>query len=111
MLGLSPLEARVKAAHDLYAPAVADLAKDGIAASDIVQLAVFTTTDPTAEQFAVMDDVHANVPAPTVDPTTWSTPTTSVIGGVSLQSPGNYTSTRASTAPRPTTSRARRRTR
>jgi hypothetical protein len=90
VLGLSPVEARVKAVHDLYAPAVADLAKDGIAASDIVHLAVFTTTDPTAEQFAVMDDVHVSVPAPTVDPATWSTPATSVIGGVSLQSPGNY---------------------
>ena len=74
VLGAATLEARVKQAHDLYAPAVADLGKDGIAASEIVHLAVFTTTDPTAEQFAVMDDVHASVGAPTVDPTTWTIP-------------------------------------
>ena len=90
VLGLSPLESRVKAVHDLYAPALADLAKDGIAASDIAHLAVFTTTDPTAEQFAVMDDVHASVPAPTVDATTWSTPSTSVVYDVPLQMPGTY---------------------
>jgi hypothetical protein len=90
VLGLSTLEARVKPAHDLYAPAVADLAKDGIAAGDIVHLAVFTTTDPTAEEFAVMDDVHASVPAPTVDPTTWSLPSTSVVYDVPLQAPGRY---------------------
>jgi hypothetical protein len=90
VLDLSPLESRVKAAHDLYAPAVADLAKDGLAAGDIVHLAVFTTNDPAAEQFAVMDDVHASVQAPTVDATTWSTPAVSVIGGVQLQAPGKY---------------------
>lgn len=90
VLGLSPLESRVKAAHDLYAPALADLAKDGIAASSIAHLAVFTTTDPTADQFAVMDDVHASVPAPTVDATTWNMPTTSVVYDVPLQAPGQY---------------------
>jgi hypothetical protein len=92
VLGLSALEPRVQTVHDLYAPALADLAKDGVAASDIVHLAVFTTTDPTAEQFAVMDDVLTNpsVPAPTVDATTWSTPSTSVIYNVPLQAPGMY---------------------
>jgi len=74
VLGLSTVEARVKQVHDLYAPAIADLAKDGIVASDIVHLAVFTTNDPTSEQFAVMDDVHVSVQAPTVDATTWTTP-------------------------------------
>ena len=68
VLGLAPVEARVQAAHDLYAPAVAELASSGVAASSIVHLAVFTTNDPTAELFAVVDDVHANVPAPTVGP-------------------------------------------
>lgn len=71
VLGSKSLEARVQAAHDLYAPAVADLGTQGIAASSIVNLAVFTTNDPTADLFAVIDDVRANVPAPTVDPTTW----------------------------------------
>jgi hypothetical protein len=72
VLDLAPVEARVQAAHDLYAPAVADLAADGIPASSIVQLAVFTTNDPTADLFAVADDVHANVPAPTADPAQWT---------------------------------------
>jgi len=71
VLGSTSVEARVKPAHDLYAPAVADLASQGIAASQIVHLAVFTTNDPTAELFAVIDDVHANVPAPTVASTMW----------------------------------------
>jgi hypothetical protein len=71
VLDLTPVESRVQAAHDLYAPAVAALAADGIPATSIVHLAVFTTNDPTADLFAVVDDVHANVPAPTVDATTW----------------------------------------
>lgn len=83
VLGLAPLESRVRAAHDLYAPAIADLATQGVAAQDIVHLAVFTTNDPTAQLFAIMDDVHAHVPAPTVAPTTWTMPST-------LQAPGAY---------------------
>jgi hypothetical protein len=71
VLGSKSVESRVQAAHDLYAPAVADLASQGIPASDIVHLAVFTTNDPTADLFAVIDDVRASVPAPTVDPMTW----------------------------------------
>jgi hypothetical protein len=72
VLDLAPVETRVQAAHDLYAPAVADLASDGIAASSIIQLAVFTTNDPTAAVFAAADDVHANVQAPTADPAQWT---------------------------------------
>ena len=72
VLGLAPVEARVQAAHDLYAPAVADLAADGIAAASIVHLAVFTTDDPTGDLFALADDVHANVPLPTADASMWS---------------------------------------
>lgn len=81
VLDLAPVEARVQAAHDLYAPAVADLASDGVPASSIVHLAVFTTNDPTADLFAVADDVHANVPAPTPDPTSWTVqpPTTDYV--------------------------------
>jgi hypothetical protein len=74
VLGTAPLESRVQTAHDLYAPAVADLAAQGIRAQDIVHLAVFTTNDPTKELFAVIDDVHAHVPPPAVDPATWTTP-------------------------------------
>ncbi|MGH7293757.1 MAG: hypothetical protein ACRELB_02435, partial [Polyangiaceae bacterium] len=72
VLDLAPVEARVQAAHDLYAPAVADLASDGVPAASIVQLAVFTTNDPTAHLFAVADDVHASVPAPTADAAKWT---------------------------------------
>jgi hypothetical protein len=72
VLGLAALEPRVQAAHDLYAPAVADLAGAGIPATSIVHLAVFTTNDPTADLFAAADDLRKNVPAPTVDPTTWA---------------------------------------
>lgn len=71
VLGTKSLESRAQAAHDLYAPAVADLASQGIAAADIVHLAVFTTNDPTADLFAVMDDVHASVAAPAVMAGSW----------------------------------------
>jgi hypothetical protein len=71
VLGSTSVESRVQPAHNLYAPAVADLVSQGIAASDIVHLAVFTTNDPTAELFTVIDDVHANVPAPTIASTMW----------------------------------------
>jgi hypothetical protein len=84
VLGVAPLEARVQAAHDTYAPAIAQLAALGVSAQDIVHLAVFTTDDPTAQLFAVMDDVHAHVPAPTVDAKTWNLP-------AALQAPGGYT--------------------
>jgi hypothetical protein len=72
VLDLTPVEPRVQSVHDLYAPAVADLVADGFEASTIAHLAVFTTNDPTADLFAIADDVHANVPAPAADPTAWT---------------------------------------
>ncbi len=66
VLGLVTPTTRTQAAHDLYAPAVADLAALGIPSSNIAHLAVFTTNDPTAELFAIADDVKAKVAAPTV---------------------------------------------
>ncbi|HEY8091671.1 MAG TPA: hypothetical protein VIF09_27585 [Polyangiaceae bacterium] len=72
VLDLAHVESRVQAAHDLYAPSVADLAADGVPASSIVHLAVFTTNDPTADLFAVADDVRASVQAPTADATKWT---------------------------------------
>lgn len=72
VLDLATVEPRVQAAHDLYAPAVADLAGDGILAGAIVHLAVFTTNDPAAELFAIDDDVHAHVPAPVPDAGAWT---------------------------------------
>jgi len=71
VLDLAPVEPRAQAAHDLFAPAVAELGSVGIAASSIVHLAVFTTNDPTADLFAAVDDVHAHVQSPTVDATSW----------------------------------------
>ncbi len=65
VLERKPTTDRTRAVHDLFAPAVHELATAGIATSDIVHLTVFTTDDPTADTFAAMDDVIANVPAPT----------------------------------------------
>jgi hypothetical protein len=64
VIGRRPTTDRTKSAHDLYAPAVAELGAVGIPTSDIVQLSVFTTNDPTAELFAIADDVKANVAVP-----------------------------------------------
>jgi predicted esterase len=72
VLDLAPVQPRVQAAHDLYAPAIQQLASTGIAPRDVVHLAVFTTNDPTADLFAVADDVHASVPAPTADAGAWA---------------------------------------
>ena len=65
VLDRAPVSERTRALHDLYAPAIAELATAGVAATDIVHLTVFTTDDPTEETFAAMDDVATSVPAPT----------------------------------------------
>ena len=67
---LGTASTRTKATHDVYAPAVADVIAAGIAVTDIVHLAVFTTNDPTAETYAAMDDVVKNVAPPTT--TDWT---------------------------------------
>jgi hypothetical protein len=72
VLDLAPVEARAKAAHDLYAPALAELAAMGVAASDMVHLAVFTTNDPVGELFAIADDVRASVAAPAAVANAWT---------------------------------------
>jgi hypothetical protein len=71
ILGLSPATSSTQSARDLFAPAVAELANQGMSADSIAHLAVFTTTDPTAELMAVRDTVRASFPAPTIDATTW----------------------------------------
>lgn len=71
VLGVSPPTAHTQAAHDLFAPAIDELAKAGIAATDIVHFTVYTTNDPTEELFAIADDVKASQPAPTVDAGSW----------------------------------------
>jgi predicted esterase len=65
VLGTTPPTPRTKNARDVFTPAVVELGLAGIAAKDIVHLAVFTTNDPTAELFAAADDVKTNVVAPT----------------------------------------------
>jgi hypothetical protein len=64
VLDRAPTTERTRAVHDLYAPALVELASAGITTADIVHLTVFTTDDPTEETFAAMDDVAASVPAP-----------------------------------------------
>ncbi|HEY8078890.1 MAG TPA: hypothetical protein VIF62_32385 [Labilithrix sp.] len=64
-LGTKPATDATRPLHDLFAPAVADLQAAGVQASDVVHMTVFTTNDPTAETFAVIDDVTNSVPAPT----------------------------------------------
>ena len=71
VLGVVTPSARTQAAHDLFAPALAEVNAAGIKTADIVHFSAFTTNDPTADVFAITDDVHANVPAPTVDATKW----------------------------------------
>jgi hypothetical protein len=71
-LGEKPATDRTRAAHDAFAPAVSELAAAGIAAADIAHLTVFTTDDPTEETYAIIDDVKANVPAPTAAPAAWA---------------------------------------
>lgn len=66
VLGLDghPATDRTKATRDAYAPALSELAAAGIAKENIAHLAVFTTDDPTAETYALLDDVKTQ-PAPT----------------------------------------------
>jgi hypothetical protein len=66
VLGLAPTNATNKPVHELFAPAVADVAALGIPASKIAHFTTFTTNDPTAELFSIADDVAKAVPAPTV---------------------------------------------
>ncbi len=70
VLGTTPASARTQKTKDLFAPALGELASAGIAAKDIVHLTVFTTNDPTAELFAIADDVKANATPPTA--TEWT---------------------------------------
>jgi hypothetical protein len=60
-----------RSAKEALSPAVAELEAAGISKDHIVHLAVFTTSDPTAEMFAARDDLRANVPAPTAKPEAW----------------------------------------
>lgn len=65
VLGLGAGSERTRAARELFAPALDSLASAGVAKTDVVQMTVFTTNDPAEETYAAMDDVEANVAAPT----------------------------------------------
>jgi hypothetical protein len=66
VLGLAVASARSASAKAFYADAVSEIVTAGIAKDEIAHMTVFTTGDPTAELFAIADDVRANVAAPTV---------------------------------------------
>jgi len=72
VLDLLPVEAHAKATHDAFAPAVTEIEADGISRERIAQMTVFTTNDPTAELFRVVDAEKKNFPAPTIDPSSWT---------------------------------------
>lgn len=72
VLDIAPITPHAQAVHDAFAPAVAEVEAAGIPAAQIVQLTVFTTTDPTAELFTVIDDEKTDFPAPTIDPAQWT---------------------------------------
>ncbi|MFO0662735.1 MAG: hypothetical protein U0174_02230 [Polyangiaceae bacterium] len=55
---------------DAYAPAIPALEAAGVSKADIIHLAVFTTSDPTAELFSAVDAALA-APAPVVNTAAW----------------------------------------
>lgn len=65
IIGTKPATDATRAAHDAFAPALAELEKAGVPLADIRHFTVFTTNDPTEEVFAAIDDALKNVPAPT----------------------------------------------
>jgi hypothetical protein len=71
VLELLPMSGHSQTVHDLFAPAVAELEGAGVSRDQIAQLTVFTTNDPTAELFQVVDAEKADFPAPTINPSSW----------------------------------------
>ena len=57
VLGLTATSATNKPVHDLFAAALADVAALGIPAASIAHFTVFTTNDPTAETFKIVDQL------------------------------------------------------
>lgn len=71
VLGLDAPSSASQALHDAWVKPIAELRSAGIPEADVAALAVFTTSDPTAELEAVRDDVRANVAPPTADASKW----------------------------------------
>lgn len=72
VLGKRTATARTQVVRDAFAGALDELARVNVTADDVVQMTVFTTTDPTEELFKVADHLSDVIAAPTVDPSTWS---------------------------------------
>lgn len=70
-LGLAPTDARTAAAAAALAPALSEIEAAGVERTRIVHLAVFTTSDPTAELFTVRDHARSSVAPPTAKPEEW----------------------------------------
>ena len=72
VLGLASASGPTADARAALAPAVANLASQGVEASRIAQVAIFTTGDPTAELFALRDALPKVIDAPKVHNGDWS---------------------------------------
>lgn len=72
VLGFVEPSDEVRALRDLWAPSIDEIENAGIERERIVHLTVFTTGDPTAELFAIRDDLHQSYPAPSFDDAKWT---------------------------------------
>ena len=71
VLGLDAAGAGATRVRAAWGDALDAIGRAGIAASDIAHLTVFKTADPTAELFAVRDDLRAHFAAPTAHSDAW----------------------------------------
>lgn len=71
VLGLTTATDHTAAARQVFASPITEVVKAGIDRKRIVHFTSFTTADPTAELFAVADDLKKTIPNPKVDPLSW----------------------------------------
>ncbi|MFO0591405.1 MAG: hypothetical protein U0441_27905 [Polyangiaceae bacterium] len=71
VLGLTTPTERSAPARQLFESSIVEVEKAGVSRKHIVHFTAFTTADPTAELYAVADDVLKNIPAPQADPLAW----------------------------------------
>jgi hypothetical protein len=72
LVGAAPADGASSAAASALSSAVAEIEKAGVGRKHIVHLAVFTTSEPTKELFALRDAVPRTISAPTADPNMWT---------------------------------------
>ncbi|WP_437534689.1 hypothetical protein WME79_10900 [Sorangium sp. So ce726] len=70
-LGIGQASVTPDAVREALAPAVDEIEAAGVDRERIVHLTVFTTSDPTAELFALRDHLLASVPPPDARPALW----------------------------------------